>query len=55
MSLEENKRVTRRFIEEIVITGVNVDRVIGGKIVEHGGAANMFEALLGIGAIKAAD
>lgn len=36
---------------EVAITGVNVDRVVAGRIVEHGGAANMFDALLGIGAI----
>ena len=34
------------------ITGVNIDRIIDNKIVEHGGAANMFEGLLEIGAIK---
>jgi hypothetical protein len=34
------------------VTGVNVDRVVDGKIVEHGGAANMFEGLLSIGAIE---
>jgi hypothetical protein len=34
------------------ITGVNVDRVVDGRIVEHGGAANMFEALLSVGAIQ---
>ncbi len=34
------------------VTGVNVDRVIDGKITDHGGAANMFEGLLAIGAIK---
>ena len=36
----------------VKITAVNVDKVIDGKIVEHGGAANTFEALLEIGAIK---
>ncbi len=36
----------------VVITGVNVDRVVDGLIVEHGGAANTFEALLEIGAIR---
>lgn len=36
----------------VVITGVNIDRVVNGKIIEHGGAANMLEALLEIGAIK---
>ena len=33
-------------------TGVNINRVIDGKIVEHGGAANLFGPLLEIGAIK---
>jgi predicted ester cyclase len=36
----------------VVITGVNVDRVVDGRIVEHGGAANMLGPLLEIGAIK---
>lgn len=31
--------------KEISITGVDIDKVIDGKIVEHGGAANTFEAL----------
>ena len=38
--------------KKVTITGVNVDRVVGGLIVEHGGAANMLEALLEIGAVK---
>jgi predicted ester cyclase len=38
--------------KKVEITAVNVDRIVKGKIVEHGGAANMFEALLGIGAIR---
>lgn len=38
--------------KRIEVTGVNINRVIGNKIVEHGGAANMFEGLLEIGAIK---
>jgi predicted ester cyclase len=38
--------------KKIVCTGVNVDRLIDGKIVEHGGAANLFHSLLNIGAIK---
>jgi predicted ester cyclase len=37
----------------LTFTGVNIDRVIKGRIVEHGGAANMLEPLLGVGAIKA--
>jgi len=36
----------------VEITGVNLDRVVDGRIVEHGGAANLFEALLSIGAIR---
>ncbi len=36
----------------VAITGVNLDRVVNGRIVEHGGAANMFEALLSIGAVQ---
>jgi predicted ester cyclase len=38
--------------KEIMVTGVNIDKIVDGKIVEHGGAANMFEGLLDIGAIK---
>lgn len=37
---------------KIKVTGVNIDKVINGKIVEHGGAANLFESLLEIGAIE---
>jgi len=29
----------------ITFTGVNVDRIKDGKIIEHGGAANLFEPL----------
>lgn len=36
----------------VAFTGVNVDRVVGGRIVEHGGAANLLGPLLAIGAIK---
>ena len=35
----------------IVVEGVNIDRVAGGKIVEHWGAANTLEALHAIGAL----
>ena len=38
--------------KRIEVTGVNIDKVIENKIVEHGGAANMFNGLLEIGAIK---
>jgi predicted ester cyclase len=36
----------------IHVTGVNLDKVVNGKIVEHGGATNLFESLLEIGAIR---
>lgn len=36
----------------IQVTAVNIDRVINGRIVEHGGAANLLEPLLRIGAIR---
>ena len=36
----------------VEIAAVNVDRVVGGRIVEHGGAANSLEALLEIGAVR---
>jgi hypothetical protein len=38
--------------KEIAVSGVNVDRVVNGRIVEHGGAANLFHAFLAIGAIS---
>lgn len=38
--------------KDVEFTGVNVDKVVGGHIVEHGGAANMLEPLLEIGAIQ---
>jgi predicted ester cyclase len=37
------------------MTAVNVDRVVDGLIVEHGGAANMLEPLLEAGAVRVAD
>ena len=36
----------------LVFTGVNVDKVQEGRIVEHGGAANMLETLLEAGALR---
>jgi predicted ester cyclase len=36
----------------VAFTGVNINKVVDGKIVEHGGAANIFEPLLEIGAIQ---
>ncbi len=36
----------------ITFTGVNIDLVKDDKIIEHGGAANLFEPLLKAGVIK---
>ena len=36
----------------IEITGINIDRIVEGKIVEHDGATNTFEAFLENGLIK---
>ncbi len=33
-------------------TGVNIDKIMDGRIVEHGGAANLLEPFLEAGAIK---
>ncbi len=41
--------------KKVEMTGVNVDRVVDGLIVEHGGAANILEPLLEIGAIRIAN
>jgi len=38
----------------VEIVAVNIDRVVYGRIVEHGGAANLLEPLLAIGAIQVA-
>lgn len=38
--------------KKIEVTGVNIDRIVDGKIIEHSGAANLFNALLEIEAIK---
>jgi predicted ester cyclase len=38
--------------KKVAYTGVNINRVVDGKIVEHGGAANLFGPLLEIGAIQ---
>ncbi len=46
MSTDENKRLVRRYIEEVVNTG-NVD-----EIAAFVGPANLLEPLLAIGAIR---
>jgi predicted ester cyclase len=37
--------------KQITFTGVNVDRIRDGKIVEHGGAANLLDPLMKAGVI----
>ena len=37
----------------VEITAVNIDRVVDGRIVEHGGAADLLGPFLKIGAVKA--
>ncbi|MBE0639312.1 MAG: ester cyclase [Bacteroidales bacterium] len=37
--------------KSITFTGVNVDRIKNGKIIEHGGAANLLEPLMKAGVI----
>ena len=36
----------------VTYSGVNIDKVVGGKIAEHGGAANLLGPLLEIGAVQ---
>lgn len=38
--------------KSLEVTAVNIDRVVNGRIVEHGGAANLLGPLLEIGAIR---
>ena len=39
--------------KQLVFTGVDIDKVIDGLIVEHGGAVNTFETLFEAGMIRA--
>ena len=39
--------------KRLVFTGINVDKVVDGRIVEHGGAVNTFETLFEAGMIGA--
>ena len=41
--------------KKVTVFGVNVDRVVDQKIVEHGGAANLLEPLMAIDALKIID
>ena len=36
----------------VTYTGVNIDRVVNGRIAEHGGAANLLAPLLEIGGVR---
>jgi predicted ester cyclase len=40
--------------KKISITGVDIDKIVDGRIVEHGGAANTFDALFDAGIIRPA-
>ena len=40
--------------KKLRMTGVDIDRLVDGKIVEHGGAVNTFETLFEAGIIKPA-
>jgi predicted ester cyclase len=40
--------------KKLQMTGVDIDKIVDGKIVEHGGAVNTFEALFHAGIIKPA-
>lgn len=39
--------------KKIEVTGVNINKIVNGKIAEHGGATNLLEPLLKINAVKA--
>ncbi len=39
--------------KKLMFTGVNIDRVVDNKIVEHGGAVNIFDTFWSEGIIKA--
>jgi len=38
--------------KKVTFTGVNIEKIENGKIIEHGGAANLLLQLIEIGAIK---
>ena len=38
--------------KSVEIHGVNIDKVVNGKITEHGGSANLLEPLLSIGGVS---
>jgi hypothetical protein len=40
--------------KRLAYSAVNVDRVVEGRIVEHGGAANLLIPLMNVGAVRPA-
>ena len=41
--------------KKLSFSGINVDKIVDGKIVEHGGAVNTFETLWENGLVKAVE
>lgn len=39
-------------VKQLIFTGVDIDKIQDGKIVEHGGAVNTFETLFEAGIVK---
>lgn len=56
MAESDNKDLVRQGIKPIgkaiEVTAVNIDRVVDGCIVERGGAADLLDPLLKIGAVS---
>ncbi|NNF34812.1 MAG: ester cyclase [Saprospiraceae bacterium] len=42
----------RPTFKKIKVTGVNLDCIVNGKIIEHSGAANLLQPLIEIGAVS---
>jgi hypothetical protein len=38
----------------VEVSAVNIDRIVDGRILEHGGAANLLGPLLKVGAVEVA-
>ena len=43
--MRENFSVSHPSHKKLIFFGVNIDKVVDGKIVEHSGAVNTFETL----------
>ena len=52
-----DRKETVKYFYEVVVTNhlLDIDKVVDGKIVEHGGAVNTFETLFQEGLIKPED